>query len=281
MSGTGLPESEADTEAQAEDVVRLVRQVFGEDVVGAYLHGSAVLDGLRPSSDLDVLAVLRRRTTAGERRALVAALLRISGTGGTGDGGDGGGGGGEEGGGRRPVELTVVVQDDVRPWRYPPRCEFQYGEWLRTEYERGETPGPGESPDLAPLITMALLGDAPLCGPPPADALDAVPPEDLRRGIVAGVPELLAELEDDTRNVVLTLARVWRTLATGEIGSKDAAAGWALARLPEEHRPVLSRARAGYLGRLGADRERWDDLLPRLRPYAEQVTAEIERLASG
>ncbi|MFE7118616.1 aminoglycoside adenylyltransferase family protein [Streptomyces sp. NPDC057654] len=255
------------TEAQAEDVVRLVRQVFGADVVGAYLHGSAVLDGLRPSSDLDVLAVLRRRTTAGERRALVDALLRISGTG--------------NGGSGRPVELTVVVQDDVRPWRYPPRCEFQYGEWLRTEYERGRTPGPGESPDLAPLITMALLGDAPLYGPPPAAALDAVPHEDLRRGIVAGVPELLAELEDDTRNVVLTLARVWRTLATGEIGSKDAAADWALARLPEEHRPVLSRARAGYLGPLGAERESWDDLLPRLRPYAGHVAAEIERPASA
>ncbi|MEV0281240.1 aminoglycoside adenylyltransferase family protein [Streptomyces sp. NPDC050610] len=259
-SGTGLPE------AQAEDVVRVVRRVFGADVVGAYLHGSAVLDGLRPSSDVDVLAVLRRRTTTGERRALVDALLEISGAGDAGAGG------------ARPVELTVVVQGDVRPWRYPPRCEFQYGEWLRAEYERGGTPGPGESPDLAPLITMVLLGDAPLYGPPPAAALDAVPHEDLRRGIAAGVPELLAELADDTRNVVLTLARVWRTLATGEIGSKDAAADWALARLPAEHRPVLVRARAGYLG---AERERWDDLLPRLRPYAEYVAAAIERLISG
>ncbi len=302
-----------------EEVVRLVRQVFGADVAGAYLHGSAVLDGLRPSSDIDVLAVLRRRTTEGERRALVTALLEISGA----VGGDARrpdevadpqpdevaearpGGASDarpvaladarpgEVSEARPVELTIVVQDAVRPWRYPPRCEFQYGEWLRTEYERGHTPEPGDSPDLAPLITMVLLGDAPLYGPPPAAVLDAVPHDDLRRGIVAGVPELLAELADDTRNAVLTLARVWRTLATGEICSKDAAAAWALVRLPEEHRPVLSRARAGYLGPPGtpgplgasgppgAERERWDDLAPRLRPYAEHVTAAIERLISG
>ncbi len=52
----------------ADEVVRLVIDVLGDDVLGAYLHGSAVLGGLRPQSDIDVLVVLRRQTTAGERR---------------------------------------------------------------------------------------------------------------------------------------------------------------------------------------------------------------------
>src|SRR6266540_352922 len=30
----------------------------------------------------------------------------------------------------RPVELTIVVQSEVRPRRYPPRRELWYGEWL-------------------------------------------------------------------------------------------------------------------------------------------------------
>ncbi|MGP3989947.1 aminoglycoside adenylyltransferase family protein [Streptomyces sp. 3N207] len=245
------------------DTVRLVRRVLGPDVVGGYLHGSAVLGGLRPHSDVDVFAVLRRHTSERERRELVQGLLEIS---------------GEQArlGPARPVELTVVVQDDVRPWRYPPRREFQYGEWLRDAYERGETPAPEPDPDLAPLITMVLHGDTPLFGPPPADVLDPVPEEDLRHALVAGVPDLLAELEPDTRNVVLTLARIWTTLATGLVRPKDAAADWALARLPAEHRPVLARARAGYLGR---EDERWDDLLPRLRPYAAYVVGAINRLA--
>lgn len=102
---------------------------------------------------------------------------------------------------------------------------------------------------------MVLLADAPLYGPPPADLLDPVPHEDLRRAIVAGVPELLGELDTDTRNVLLTLARIWTTLATGAIRAKDAAADWALPRLPAEHRHVLAHARAIYLGE--AD-ERWD-----------------------
>lgn len=246
---------------QTESIVRLVRDVLGTGVVGVYLHGSSVLGGLRPQSDLDVLVVSRRRTTAEERQALVGGLLKISGV-------------YPRRGPDLPVELTIVVQSDVRPWRYPPRCEFLYGEWLRGEFERGVTPSPEPNPDLALLITMAVRGNTPLFGPPPAEVLDSVPPEDLGRAIVAGVPGLLADLEWDTRNVVLTLARIWTTLETGAIRSKDAAADWAITRLPPEHRPVLAHARAIYLGE---EEEYWDDLRLRVRPYADYVVAAINQ----
>ncbi|MEU0384180.1 aminoglycoside adenylyltransferase family protein [Streptomyces chartreusis] len=236
-----------------DHLVQLLRTTLGDSVLGIYLHGSATLGGLRPHSDIDVLAVVRDRTTHAQRRALVEELLKVSGV-----------------DGRRHVELIVVVQDDVRPWRYPPTCDFLYGDWLREDYERGVTPAPEPSPDLAPLLTMVLRADAPLHGPPPAELLDPVPHDDLRRAIVAGVPELMAELDSDTRNVLLTLARIWTTLTTGTIRSKDAAAAWALDRLPAEHRPVLARARAVYLGE---EAERWDDLTP--RPCAEFLTRVI------
>lgn len=248
---------------QDDDSVRMARDVLSADVLGAYLHGSAVQEGLRPHSDVDVLIVLRRHTTAQERRALVDGLLEISGI-------------PERRGSPRPVELTLVVQSEIRPWRYPPRSEFQYGEWLRDEFERGETPSPTTSPDLALLITMVQQGNTALLGPPPEEVLDPVPWEDLVRALVAGVPDLRTELETDTRNVVLTLARIWTTLATGAICSKDAAADWALRRLPAEHRPVLAHARAVYLGERA---DIWAHLLPQVRPCADHITSVIERLA--
>jgi streptomycin 3"-adenylyltransferase len=58
----------------------------------------------------------------------------------------------------RPVELSVVVENDVRPWRYPPRQEFMDGEWLRDTYEPGGAPQPEPAPDLSVLITMVLQG---------------------------------------------------------------------------------------------------------------------------
>jgi predicted nucleotidyltransferase len=248
---------------QLQSIVQLVNSVFGSDVLGAYLHGSAVLGGLRPTSDVDVLVVLERPMTATQRRTLVEGLLDISGA-------------RAHHGPARPVELSVVVESDVRPWRYPPRQELLYGEWLRDMYELGGAPQPEPAPDLSILITMVLQGNAVLVGPPPAQLLDLVPQDDLLRGAVAGIPHLLGDLESDTRNVVLTLARIWTTLETGQIHSKDAAAAWALNRLPPEHQPVLDRARAMYVD--GVDEEQWHDL-PAVRSHAEYVVQAIRQSA--
>ncbi|WP_395574133.1 aminoglycoside adenylyltransferase family protein [Streptomyces sp. BK79] len=251
-----MPERDRD---RTDHLVALVRRHLGDgNVLGVYAHGSATLGGLRPHSDLDLLAVVRHPTTHAQRATLTEELLKLSG-----------------GEGRRPVELIVVVHGDVRPWGYPPRRDYLYGEWLREAYERGHVPEPEDDPDLAPLLTMVLRADAPLHGPPPATLLDPVPPADLRRAITAGVPELTAGLETDTRNVLLTLARIWSTLATGGIRSKDAAADWALARLPAAHRPPLAHARAVYVG---DEREDWRGRA--VRPCADRLVREI-RTAYG
>lgn len=92
------------------------------------------------------------------------------------------------------------------------------------------------------------------------------------------MPELLAELASDTRNVVLTLARIWMTLETGALTSKDAAADWALAQLPAAHRPVLAHARSVYVA---GEAERWADLWPLVGPYAAYVAGAIEDLAGA
>lgn len=246
---------------QLDRVVALVRDVLGHDAVGAYLFGSAVLGGLRAESDLDVLVVSRRPTTRDEKQRLVDRLLAVSGR--------------RAAEGRwRHVELTLVVASEVTPWRYPPRFDFQYGDWLRDEFESGnvEPWATRSDPDLTALVTMVLLADRPLLGPPPAAILDRPPEGDLARAIVAGIDTLLGEIDSDTRNVVLTLARIWSTIVTGALRSKDAAADWALARLPDEHRPVLARARAIYVG---DEHERWEDLEWRLRPYADYVVREV------
>jgi predicted nucleotidyltransferase len=64
---------------QLDRVVRLADDVLGSNAVGAYLFGSAVLGGLRPESDVDVLVVATRRTTAAEARRLVDRLRETSG----------------------------------------------------------------------------------------------------------------------------------------------------------------------------------------------------------
>ena len=229
-------------------VLDLVADVLGPDAVGAYLFGSAVLGGLRPESDLDVLVVSRRPTTRHQKQRLVDRLLVLSGQ-------------------PRRLELTIVADEAL---------DFQYGDWWRREFESGNVEpwsGTAAAADLTVLIAMALNAGRPLLGPEPAEVLRPVSRRDLVSAMVEGIEPMLSELDVDTRNVVLTLARIWTTLGTGEFRSKDAAADWVLERIPEEHRAVLERARAIYLGE---ELERWDDLRSRVRPHVEHVVGEIE-----
>jgi streptomycin 3"-adenylyltransferase len=245
--------------AQLHRVVEGVHTVLGPELVGAYLFGSAVLGGLEPGSDLDVLAVTRRATTRDQKQRLVEHLLGVTYT-------------------PRHVELTIVAQPEIRPWRYPPVRDFQYGDWWRSEFEAGNLepwPEPTD-PDLASLVTMVLLDGATLVGPPPADVLDPVPCEDYLRAMRQCVVDVMRDVDGDTRNVILTLARVWYSVATGGVASKDDAADWALARLPAYHHAVVERARAIYLGK-GEDAG-WEPFMPDVRIFADHVVGEIERI---
>lgn len=115
-----------DVTGQLDRTVGLLQDVLGPDLLGTCLHGSAVLGGLKPASDLDILAVTRRSLDEHRRRALLAGVLEISGLTAR----------------VRPVELTVVVQSEIRPWRYPPTADFLYGEWLREELSASGPPHP-------------------------------------------------------------------------------------------------------------------------------------------
>ncbi len=220
---------------EPREVVGVTQDILGTQLLGAYLHGSATLGGLRPHSDIDVLCVTSGKMSREQRSALVHALLQISGS-------------RAPRGRSRPVELTVVAQGDLRPWRYPPTCDFQYGEWMRTQYEAGVLPTRHVAPDLATLVTMVLCADAPVLGPPPSTLLDPVPEDDLSEALLSSIPGLLDELATDSANVLLTLARIWLTIATGRIAAKDVAAEWAGERVPPEQRPPLDHARAVYRG---------------------------------
>ena len=245
---------------QTQAVVDAIAAVLGDAVVGTYLYGSAALGGLQSDSDIDLLVVARRTLEHPERVALLSALLDLSGRRARRTPG-------------RPVEVTVVVSGSLRPWSYPPQEDFLYGEWLRAEYEAGAVPGPRPNPDVAVLVTLAQQSSVALQGPPAGQVLPPVPAADLIAASTAGVPELLDDVESDTRNVLLTLARVWLTVATGAIRSKDEAASWAITRLPAEHRPPLVLARDAYLGH--AAKEDWQEHRLQLVPLCAFITQQI------
>lgn len=211
-----------------------IKSLLSDGLLGLYLYGSAVLGGLHPDSDVDLLAVCRTHITEAQRRQLAQMLLRFSARPGSGRG--------------RPLEVTVVCFADVIGREYPRGYDFMYGEWMRDEIESGHLPQAACDPDMVILLRQAREHSVPLYGPAAPLLLPLVSDGEIRLAIRDSLPHLLSGIDGDERNVLLTLARMWYTLCVGDLTSKDMAAAWAVPKLPPTHAAVLERAAKAYLG---------------------------------
>lgn len=202
-----------------------------------HLYGSAADGGLKPRSDLDLLVTVDRPLPEPVRQSLMRDLLAIS---------------APPGGALRALEVTVVVSADVLPWRYPPRRELQFGEWLRDDLAAGQVEPAQLDPDLAILLTKARQHSFCLLGAAAHEWFAAVPPADLARAFADTLAQwnTPADWQGDELTVVLALARIWYSVATGKIAPKDVATAWVLQQLPPEQHPVLAHARDAYLGKV-------------------------------
>ena len=242
MTSTDLPPG-------ARAVVEHLTDARPAGLVGVWLHGSATAGGLRPDSDVDLLVVTTRSLDDSERSALLEVLLERSGRRAT-------------VGPSLPLEVVSVVRGDVVPWRYPPTLDLQYGEWLRD----AGIPRPEVAPDLAIVLSAARDAAVPLAGPPLAEVIDAVPPQDLQRAVLDCLPALLDDLVGDERNVLLTLARMVVTVRTGQVVPKDVAADQVADDGPMGE--ALRRAAAAYRGEVEDD---WGDVSEVAAALADEV----------
>lgn len=221
---------------QTQTVLEILHGLFRDDLRAAYLHGSAVLGGLRPQSDVDFLAVIDSPLTETRRQRLLTSMLKASVP------------HPAPPGEARCIELMVFLRAEVASSRYPATTELIYGEWMRTSLELGELSLPVKAPGNTLVLAQARQHSLPLFGPAATEVVPEHSPERVRRAMRDALPDLLHALAGDERNVLLTLARMWLTGATGEFVPKDTAATWAAARMPERQAQTLSCARDAYLG---------------------------------
>lgn len=234
--------------------------ILGDGLLAVYLHGSAVSGGLRPQSDIDLLAVVDRGLTVGERAALLSSLLRLSAR------------HPAVPGGRRCLEVMVFTRPDLADNLFPARAEFVYGEWLRDAFEAGETPMPSQDPVFTLVLAQAWQEARTLFGPDRNMLLPEISAVTVRRAMHDLLPTLLEGLQDDTRNVLLTLARMWHTASSRAFVSKDEAALWAIPRLARDKALTLAHAREAYLGEVADD---WQGGRDAARKLADQLALNV------
>ena len=246
MAFVGWSDRPAAVDAQVRLIAEGVERVLQEDLVGTYLHGSLVFGCCNPmQSDLDLLVVTR--AGCGPPRVIfIDELIReVS---------------------RRPLplEISILAEPTLRGWRHPARYGLHYSERHRPR----ESPGP--STDLAAHFTVARERGIALFGPPPRLCFPTVPWHDYVLAIL-GDSRLCLELLTRTC-AVLTISRVWATLATREVHSKESGALWAMAHLKDPS--IVADALESY--RDGPSRDIAAD--SRLPQYKDVVARHVEAL---
>lgn len=250
MASFGWVDRPPSVDAQVCRLLGGLEDAVKDDLIGVYLHGSLTFGCCNPlQSDLDLLVVVRDRlqdTTRGAIDSVVRARSRRP----------------------LPLEVSVLAEPTLRPWRHPARYELHYSE----RYRSGNSPGPGRDPDLAAHLTVARERGVALIGPAPSQCFPRVPWHDY---VVAILDDFKLCSERLTRTyAVLSMSRVWATLATHEVHSKESGALWAMSALEEPS--IVSEALESY--RAGASRDFAADI--RLPSYKEVVGRHVEALCA-
>lgn len=250
---------------QIAQCIELLKTVLGNDLIGIYLYGSSLVGGLQRYSDLDLFVVSNRATTLKDKERLSQELLQISGI--------------YQNKQKRSIDLIIVEKTDINPWQYPPKFDYHYGDWMRRDFESGNYE-PWKTtimPSLALLVTQVLLSSNTLFGRVPERTLSSVPYADFIAGTVIEMDKLKADVQTDERNVLLTFARIWLTVVTDSIGSKQSAAKWAIQHLPDKYKPLMQRA---LNSTIGTEPDMWNDMRILLVPCVDFMIQQINTRVS-
>ncbi|TDQ80078.1 streptomycin 3'-adenylyltransferase [Sphingobacterium yanglingense] len=214
----------------------LIKNYLEDSLMAIHLYGSAVEGGLKPYSDIDLFVTIDRPMTDDVRLELMQALLAYSAIPGAESS-------------TRALEVTVVNYQDVVPWKYPPRRQMQFGEWLREDILAGVVEPALTDIDLCILIKKLRTVSVPIVGPDASLFFEPVPEGDFLRTLKSTLDIWNTE-EDwlgDERNVILTIARIWFSASAGEIASKEDASSWLISHLPRAYQSLVAQARQQYL----------------------------------
>ncbi len=225
--------------------ISAAQAAFSGNLVGVYLHGSAVMGCYNPAaSDLDFIVVVDRPIADGARRDFMARLVAL-----------------DAQAPGKGIEMSVVTRDACRPFAYPTPFELHWSRAHAAWYARD--PGDyvakmrGTDADLAAHFTVLRARGVCLWGAPIAEVFDPVPRADYVDSIWQDVCDAESEIAENPVYLTLNLARVLAYAEDGAVLSKREGGEWALMRLPE-YRPLIEAALEAYAGagemRLDAER---------------------------
>ncbi len=213
-------------------IITSYQEILKQNLMGIYLHGSLAMGCFNPaSSDVDFLVVVKGKPVFKELRELVDVLLELS-----------------PNGPKKGFEMSVLLEDDVKNFKYPTHFVLHYSEAHQDRYETQPDYicGGFEDPDLAAHITLLRERGVSLAGKPIDEVFQAVPKKYYIESIMQDIISSREGILTTPVYYILNLCRVLSFLKDDKVRSKKEGGEWAEDSLPLRYRDVVRSALNEY-----------------------------------
>lgn len=212
------------------------KRILGDNLVGVYLHGSAVMGCFNPGkSDVDLLVVVKEEPTDTVKRAFMDMVVSLN-----------------ETGPAKGIEMSIVERSVCKPFVYPTPFVLHFSKMhldrYRNDPEDYIAKMKGTDRDLAAHITVIRARGVCLCGAPIDEVFGEIPKQDYMDSLWYDIADAEDDIAEDTMYLTLNLARVLAFLQDGSVLSKKEGGEWGLKNLPEKYHGLLREALSEYRG---------------------------------
>lgn len=242
-----------------DDFVRQNQNILGENLVGIYLHGSAVMGCFNSQkSDLDFIIVIRDPVSNAAKRAYMDMVIELN--------------------RRAPakgIELSIVRENVCSPFVYPTPFELHFSiahlNWYQTDPDDYVEKMHGTDNDLAAHFTIIFHRGKALYGKAIRDVFAQVSREIYFDSIWGDIENAQEEITENPSYIILNLCRVLAYSKENRILSKLEGGKWGLENVPEMYAGLIAGALDEYTTNHSI---KFDEA--RAKEYAEYMLTQIK-----
>lgn len=206
------------------------KELFGQNLTGIYLHGSAAMGCFHPvKSDLDLILVVEHDISDRVKMEFMKATVSFN-----------------KEAPAKGIELSIVKKAFCRPFVYPTPYELHFSNahlaWFLEHPEEYIAKMKGTDKDLAAHFTVIQSCGITLCGEEPGRVFSPVPRADYFDSIWLDIENAGKEILNDPLYITLNLCRVLAFVRENQVCSKQSGGEWGLCSLPKRFHPLIQNA---------------------------------------
>ena len=222
------------TEKIINEFTEQTKNILQENLVGIYLHGSAVMGCFNPEkSDLDFIIVIKNQMTIDVKRAYMEMVVKYNALSPS-----------------KGIEMSIVLKSVCKPFVYPTPFELHFSighlDWYESDPIGYIKKMNGIDKDLAAHFTIITKRGKCLYGEPIKEVFAEVPVKDYMDSIWFDVKCAKKEITMYPMYLILNLPRVLAYKEEGLVLSKKEGGEWALRKLPKEYHCLIEDALCEY-----------------------------------